>query len=86
MVNAAQGEASRFTAVQEEYVKAPEVTRKRLYLETMEGVLGDVQMFLLDTPSGNGAGHRALPAAERAAPTAARAGREGPSDAPLSRS
>ncbi len=52
VVNAAQGEASRFTAVQQEYVKAPDVTRKRLYLEAMESVLGDVQMFLLDTPSG----------------------------------
>jgi membrane protease subunit HflK len=51
VVNAAQGEASRFTAVQQEYVKAPEVTRQRLYLEAMESVLGDVQMFLLDTPS-----------------------------------
>jgi regulator of protease activity HflC (stomatin/prohibitin superfamily) len=56
VVNAAQGEASRFTAVLEEYVKAPDVTRQRLYLETMEGVLGDVQMFLVDTPSGNGQG------------------------------
>jgi modulator of FtsH protease HflK len=53
VVNAAAGEASRFTAVQNEYVKAPDITRERLYLETMEGVLGDVQMFLLDTPSGN---------------------------------
>ena len=50
-MNAAQGEASRFTAVQQEYVNAPEVTRKRLYLEAMESVLGDVQMFLFDTPS-----------------------------------
>ena len=66
MVNAATGEASRFTAVQEEYVKAPEVTRKRLYLETMEDVLGGVRMFLIDTPSGNGQRHRALPAAQRA--------------------
>jgi membrane protease subunit HflK len=56
VVNAAQGEASRFTAVLEEYVKAPDVTRQRLYLETMEGVLGDVQMFLVDTPSGAGSG------------------------------
>ena len=56
VVNAAQGEASRFTAVQQEYVKAPEVTRDRLYLETMESVLGDVQMFLLDTPSGSAQG------------------------------
>jgi membrane protease subunit HflK len=55
-VNAAQGEASRFSAVLEEYVKAPDVTRARLYLETMEGVLGGVQMFLLDTPSGTGQG------------------------------
>jgi membrane protease subunit HflK len=56
VVNAAQGEASRFNAVLEEYVKAPDVTRQRLYLETMEGVLGDVQMFLVDTPSSNGQG------------------------------
>jgi modulator of FtsH protease HflK len=56
VVNAAQGEASRFTAVLEEYVKAPDVTRERLYLETMEGVLGDVSMFLLDTPSGSAQG------------------------------
>lgn len=55
-VNSAQGEASRFNAVLAEYVKAPDVTRKRLYLETMEGVLGDVQMFLVDTPNANGAG------------------------------
>ncbi len=56
VVNAAQGDASRFTSVEEEYVKAPEVTRKRLYLETMEGVLGGVRMFLLDTPSGSSNG------------------------------
>jgi membrane protease subunit HflK len=52
VINAAEGEASRFRAVQEEYVKAPDVTRQRLYLETMEDVLGDVRMFVLDTPSG----------------------------------
>jgi modulator of FtsH protease HflK len=51
-VNAALGESSRFTAVLDEYVKAPDVTRTRLYLETMESVLGEVQMFLVDTPSG----------------------------------
>ena len=56
VVNAAQGESSRFAAVQREYVKAPEVTRQRLYLEAMETVLGDVQMFLLDTPSMTGQG------------------------------
>jgi modulator of FtsH protease HflK len=38
-VNRAKGEAERFNALYEEYVKAPEVTRKRIYLETMEKVL-----------------------------------------------
>ena len=38
-VNIAKGEANRFTSVFEEYIKAPQVTRKRLYLETMERVL-----------------------------------------------
>ncbi len=54
VVNNAQGESSRFTAVLEEYVKAPDVTRQRLYLETMESVLGDVQMFVMDGNSGAG--------------------------------
>lgn len=47
-VNAAEGEASRFAAVLEEYAKAPEVTRKRLYLETMEQVLGNMDVVILD--------------------------------------
>ena len=53
-MNNAQGESSRFTAVLEEYIKAPDVTRQRLYLETMESVLGDVQMFVMDGNSGPG--------------------------------
>ncbi len=48
VVNQAEGEASRFTAVLEEYRKAPEVTRKRLYLETMEVVLGRVDKVIID--------------------------------------
>jgi membrane protease subunit HflK len=54
VVNEAQGEASRFSAVLTEYEKAPEVTRKRLYLETMERVLGDVDKIILDQPTGEG--------------------------------
>jgi membrane protease subunit HflK len=38
-VNEAQGDASRFTALFTEYTKAPEVTRQRLYLETLEEIL-----------------------------------------------
>lgn len=56
VVNEAQGEASRFSAVLAEYEKAPEVTRKRLYLETMEEVLGGVDIILLDDNAGGGQG------------------------------
>ncbi|OED49183.1 FtsH protease activity modulator HflK [Leisingera sp. S232] len=56
VVNEAQGEASRFSAVLTEYQKAPEVTRKRLYLETMEEVLGRVDKIILDEQSGEGQG------------------------------
>jgi membrane protease subunit HflK len=38
-VNRAKGDAQRFTALEEEYRKAPEVTRTRLYLETLAAVL-----------------------------------------------
>jgi len=48
VVNQALGEASRFSAVLTEYEKAPEVTRKRLYIETMEKVLSDVDKMILD--------------------------------------
>lgn len=54
VVNEAEGEASRFTAVLTEYQKAPEVTRKRLYLETMEEVLGNVDKVIIDGDSGQG--------------------------------
>lgn len=56
VVNQAQGEASRFLAVLEEYKLAPEVTRRRLYLETMEEVLGQVDKFILDNDTTGGQG------------------------------
>ncbi|WP_299282806.1 FtsH protease activity modulator HflK [uncultured Tateyamaria sp.] len=55
-VNQAEGEASRFSAVLEEYAKAPDVTRKRLYLETMERVLGRVDKVIIDENGGDGQG------------------------------
>jgi membrane protease subunit HflK len=48
VVNEAQGDASRFTSVLTEYSKAPEVTRRRLYIETMERVLGGIDKTILD--------------------------------------
>lgn len=58
LVNGAIGEASRFSAVLTEYLKAPDVTRKRLYIETMEKVLGGIDKTILDSSivSGSGAG------------------------------
>ncbi|KRA99172.1 phage tail protein [Devosia sp. Root685] len=52
VVQEATGEAERFNAVYAEYVNSPEVTRKRLYLETMEEVLGGSEKVLIE----NGAG------------------------------
>ena len=56
VVNEAVGEASRFSSVLAEYQDAPEVTRKRLYLETMEEVLGRVDKIILDDQVGGGQG------------------------------
>ncbi len=48
-VNQAQGDADRFDALLAEYVKAPEVTRERMFLETMTVILPQFQhKFILD--------------------------------------
>lgn len=44
----AKGRTDRFLKVYEEYTKAPEVTRKRMFLETMERVLGGTQKIIID--------------------------------------
>ena len=70
VVNEAQGEASRFSAVLAEYALAPDVTRKRLYLETMEQVFGDVDKIIIDDNVGGGGrrtGRDPVPATERVA-------------------
>ena len=51
----ARGQASRFTAVYEQYKNAPAVTRERLFLETMERVMGGTDKIILDS-TGNGQG------------------------------
>lgn len=50
----ATGQTSRFLKIYDEYVKAPEVTRKRMFLETMERVLGGADKIILDSKSGQG--------------------------------
>jgi len=42
-INEAEGNASRFTALLSEYKKAPEVTRRRIYIETLQDVMPDIK-------------------------------------------
>lgn len=49
----AEGEAARFDQVRQEYAKAPDVTRDRLYLDTMQSVLGNSSKMVLDQKGGN---------------------------------
>lgn len=54
-INEAEGDAAAFNAVLAEYLKAPEITRKRLYLETMSVVLSQVRSkIILDQDVGGG--------------------------------
>ncbi len=54
MVANAEGEASRFKQILVEYNKAPEVTRQRMYIDTVQQMLSNTSKILLDTKgSGN---------------------------------
>jgi membrane protease subunit HflK len=50
----AQGEAQRFISVYDQYKRAPEVTRRRIYLETMQDILGNMNKVILDNRGGQG--------------------------------
>ena len=52
VVAAAEGEASRFLAIYNEYAKAKRVTQERMYLETMEKVLADINKVIIDRKAG----------------------------------
>jgi len=49
----AEGDAKRFTKLLTEYKKAPEVTRDRLYLDTVESVLSNTSKVMVDIKGGN---------------------------------
>lgn len=49
----AEGESSRFSKLLAEYTKAPDVTRKRLYIEAMENVLADTNTVMVDVKGSN---------------------------------
>ncbi|MCX7327682.1 MAG: FtsH protease activity modulator HflK, partial [Hyphomicrobiales bacterium] len=56
----ATGQASRFTQIYEQYKLAPDVTRERLFLETMERVFGGMDKVIIDQNTG-GAGNGVVP-------------------------
>jgi modulator of FtsH protease HflK len=49
----AQGETNRFSKLLAEYIKAPDVTRKRLYIESIESVLAETNTVMVDVKGGN---------------------------------
>jgi membrane protease subunit HflK len=54
------GQSSRFQKVYDEYKKAPDVTRQRIYLETMERILGGSEKLVYDG-GGGGSGQGMVP-------------------------
>jgi membrane protease subunit HflK len=56
----ATGQTARFSKVFEEYAKAPQVTRQRMYLETMERLFSGTDKVILD-PGANGSGTGVVP-------------------------
>ncbi|MBV8746844.1 MAG: FtsH protease activity modulator HflK, partial [Xanthobacteraceae bacterium] len=57
----ATGQASRFLQVYEQYKKAPDITRERLYIETMERILQGSQKIILDAAQSGSAGAGIVP-------------------------
>lgn len=51
VIAAAEGDASRFSSVLTEYAKAPQVTRERMYLETMQQIYSNTSKVFIDSKS-----------------------------------
>ena len=60
----ATGDADRFLQVYATYAQAPEIIRERIYLDTIAGILGNMNKIIVD--DGAGGGSRAVPASRRA--------------------
>lgn len=67
----ATGQTARFLKIYEQYKKAPDVTRERMYLETMERVLGGTDKIILDSGSGSSGVLPYLPLNELSRPSPA---------------
>ena len=65
----AQGEAARFVSIYDQYKKAPDVTRRRIYLDTMGGVFANMNKVIVDNKAGSGVvPYLPLPELQRRAP------------------
>jgi membrane protease subunit HflK len=53
VIKSAQGETSRFNQLLAEYQRAPEVTRERLYIDTLESVMSRSPKVMIDVEGGN---------------------------------
>jgi len=71
VVAEAQGQAARFMSVLQEYEKAPDVTRERIFLETMERVLGRTDKVIIDSKASGQGVVPYLPLGQIGAPRAA---------------
>jgi membrane protease subunit HflK len=54
VISTSQGDASRFRQILTEYEKAPQVTRERMYLETMQNILSATSKVIVDQKAGGG--------------------------------
>lgn len=52
-IGSAEGDTSRFTSIESEYAKAPDITRQRMYLATMQEILRDAGKVMIDTNASN---------------------------------
>lgn len=71
LIATAEGDAERFNKLYAEYKRAPLVTRKRLYLETMEQVIGNSNKVMIDVEKGSNLLYLPLDKLQRAAPIVA---------------
>ena len=53
VIGDAQGDTARFTSIESEYAKAPDITRERMYLSTMQGILENTAKIVVDTENDN---------------------------------
>ena len=65
ILNRAQGDAQRFISVYNQYILAKDITTQRIYLETMEGILRNVNKVLIDKSSGGVVPYLPLPELRR---------------------